>query len=74
MGEAEILFANVSEVAEGRGTNLLTGKPVKVPVCDVLAAGTSCIDLSSMKLGITYIHTYIRVFGRSLGFFSIYIG
>jgi len=51
MQEAQYLMADVQEVAAGQGTDLITGKPVKIGQCDVLAAGTSCVNLSSMYLG-----------------------
>ena len=50
-GEVKYLFADVGEVAAGHGTDLISGKPVKLGQCDVLAAGTSCVNLSSMYLG-----------------------
>ena len=51
MGETRILFNDVEDVAKGSGVNLLTGKQEKLPEIDLLAAGTSCVNLSSENLG-----------------------
>lgn len=50
MGEVKMLFGDVADVARGSGVNLLTGNQEKAPECDVLAAGTSCVNLSSENL------------------------
>lgn len=66
LGETEILFGDVSEVAAGKGINILTGKKVILQEeCDVLAAGTSCVNFSSMKLGFVYRCCFRSSFPRS---------
>lgn len=50
MGEAEVLFSDVAEVANGSGINIISGQKVTTPEADVLVSGTSCVNLSSMNL------------------------
>lgn len=50
MGETEILLADVAEIPKRQGVNLLDGKMASIPECDLLVAGTSCVNLSSMHL------------------------
>lgn len=51
MGEVEVLFGDVGEISLGKAKNLMTGKAgTLVPEADLLAAGTSCVNMSTEKL------------------------
>ena len=55
MNEVEILLSDVGEVAAGSGVNLLTGESQTLEECDVLSAGTSCVNLSAEILGCAFL-------------------